>query len=107
LNDTSRSIRGHTVFGSAGRNTRILELQVARIEQLLDELEGLASTSKDFSPAILEHTRAAMEGARRIQQQCSRSERPADLENDIDSDPQPDIDGGMLERMYRELDSDP
>jgi hypothetical protein len=103
FNHPSGSIRSQTDFGPAGRNTRILKLQVARIAQLLDELEELAWTSDNFPPAIVGQAHAGIERARRILQRCSGSERNAGRENDIEGDPQPDVDGEMLERMYREL----
>jgi hypothetical protein len=103
LNDPSRPIRSQTDLGPPVRNTRILKLQVARIAQLLDELEELAWTSDNFPPAIVGQAHAGIERARRILQRCSGSERNAGRENDIEGDPQPDVDGEMLERMYREL----
>jgi hypothetical protein len=103
LNDPSRPIRSETDLGPPVRNTRILRLQVARIAQLLDELEELARTSDNFPPAIVGQAHAGIERARRILQPCSGSERNAGREDDIEGDPQPDVDGEMLERMYREL----
>ena len=81
----------------------MLKLQVARIAQLLDELEELARTSGNFPPAIVGQANAGIKRARRILQPCSESERSAGRENDIEDDPQPNVDGEMLERMYRKL----
>jgi hypothetical protein len=92
--------------GPAGRNTRILKLQVARIARLLDELEEFARTSDCFPPTIAGQTRAGVERARGILQPFSGSERYAGTEDDIEGDPQPDVDGEMLERMYRNLNPD-
>jgi len=83
-----------------------LKLQIARIAKLLDELEELARTSDNFPPAILGRTHAGIERARIILQPFSGCEREAGCEDDIECDPQPDIDGEMLERMYRELNPD-
>ncbi len=80
-----------------------MKLQVARIAQLLDELEELARASDNFPPGIVGQAHAGIERARKILQPCSESERSAGRENDIEDDPQPDVDGEMLKRMYRKL----
>jgi hypothetical protein len=105
-NDPSRSVRSQVEVEPAARNTPSLELQVTRIAYLLKELEELAQTSDTFPQAILGQTHAGIERARRILQPWSRSERNGDLENDIEGDPQPDVDGEKLERMYRDLNPD-
>jgi hypothetical protein len=106
VNDPSRSVRSQADFEPATRNARSLELQVARIAHLLKELEDLAQTSDNFPPALLGQTHAGIERARWILQPWARSESSADLENDIEGDPQPDVDGEKLERMYRDLNPD-
>ena len=102
----SGSMRSQADFGPPGRSTRILKLQVARIAQLLDDLEDITRTSDTFPLAIAGQRHAGMERARGNLQSCSGSEREAGREDDIEGDPQPDIDSEMLERMYRELDPD-
>jgi hypothetical protein len=104
--DLARPIGSQSDLGPPVRNTRILKLQVARIAQLLDELEELARTSHNFPPAIVGQAHAGIERARRILQPCSESERTAGRKNGIEDDPQPDVDGEMLERMYRKLNPD-
>jgi hypothetical protein len=103
INHPSGSIRSQTDFGPAGRNTRVLKLQIARIAKLLDELEQFARTTEHLPPTIAGQTHAGIERARIILQPFSGCDREAGCEDDIESDPQPDIDGEMLERMYREL----
>jgi hypothetical protein len=106
INHPSGSIRSQTDFGPAGRNTRVLKLQIARIAKLLDELEQFARTTENLPPTIAGQTYAGIERARIIVQPFSGCEREAECEDDIEGDPQPDIDGEMLERMYRELNPD-
>jgi hypothetical protein len=102
INHPSGSIRSQTDFGPAGRNTRVLKLQIARIAKLLDELEQFARTTEHLPPTVAGQTHAGIERARIILQPFSGCDREAGCEDDIESDPQPDIDGEMLERMYRE-----
>ena len=106
INHPSGSIRSQTDFGPAGRNTRVLKLQIARIAKLLDELEQFARTTEHLPPTIAGQTHAGIERARIILQPFSGCDREAGCEDDIESDPQPDIDGEMLERMYRKLNPD-
>ena len=96
----------HRDFGPAGRNTRILKLQIARIAKLLDELEQFARTTENLPPTIAGQTHAGIERGRIILQPFSGCEREAGREDDIEGDPQPHIDDEMLERMYRELNPD-
>ena len=77
----------------------IVELQVARIARLLGELEELTETSKDVPAATLTYARASLDKARRII-------RPWTALDELDSDPQPDVDDERLERMYRDLNRD-
>jgi hypothetical protein len=106
LSDPPRRVRSQSDFSPAILNRRDLKLQVARISKLLDELEELARTSNSCPPAIVGRAHAGIERARRILQPCSEFERTAGRENEIEDDPQPDVDGEMLERMYRKLDPD-
>ena len=99
------SIGSQTTFGSAGRSTRILKLQVARIARLLDELEDVACISGNLPQAIAGRRYAGMESARGDLPSRPGFEREAG-QDDFEVDPQPDIDGDMLERMYRQLDPD-
>jgi hypothetical protein len=103
FNHPSGSIRSQTDFGSTGRNTRILKLQVARIAKLLDELEEVARTTESLPPTIAGQTHAGIERARIILQPFSGCEREAGCEDDIEGDPQPEIDREKLDRMYSEL----
>jgi hypothetical protein len=102
----SASIRSQMDFGSPSRNPRILKLQIARVAKLLDELEQFARTTENLPPTIAGQTHAGIEGARIILQPFSGCDREAGWEDDIEADPQPEIDGEMLERMYRELNPD-
>jgi len=110
INCPSGPIRSQTAFVPVGPSTRtrILKLQVARIARLLDELEELARATDNLPPAIGGQRHAGIERGRGILQACSgsESEREAGCEDGIEGDPQPDIDGEMLARMYRELDPD-
>ena len=106
INRPSGSIRSQTAFFPVGPSmrTRILKLQVARIVRLLDELEELARTSDNLPRAVAGQRHAGIERGRGILQ--ARSEHEAGREDDSEGDPQPDIDGEILARMYRELDPD-
>jgi hypothetical protein len=106
FNHPSGSTRSQRDFGPAGRNTRILKLQIARIAKLLDELEQFARTTENLPPTIAGQTHAGIERGRIILQPFSGCEREAGREDDIEGDPQPHIDDEMLERMYRELNPD-
>ena len=73
-----------------------LELQVTRISLLLEELEEL---SGDRSFPLLQHARSTIERLKH----GFVPEEDAELDGLEDSDPQPDVDRGLLERMYRDL----
>jgi hypothetical protein len=62
---------------SGARNTQILDLQLARITHLLEDLEELTCSS-------------------------ARKAHPAD---DSEDNPPPEIDSEKLDRLYRDLDS--
>ena len=95
-----------TDFVPEVRNTQTLERQVARIAHLLDELEELSGTSGAFPPATRTWARAGVESARRVLRTLSWSEPTANLADDGEDDPQPEIDREKLDRMYRDLNSD-
>jgi hypothetical protein len=67
-----------------------LDRQIARISGLLGELEELARGAGDVPPGILMQARATTETAG----------RPLPPQPD---DPQPEVDCGLLDRMYRAL----
>jgi hypothetical protein len=95
-----------TALDPAIRRKRVLRLQVARIGRLLDELEELTSTSEGHGLAIVGQSRAAIKKARETLQQWPEAERNAQRSSDSEDDPQPEVDGEMLERMYQSLNSD-
>jgi len=76
-----------------------VELQVARISRLLSELEELTHISDDVPAATMKQARAGLERARRVI-------RPWMGADEIEGDPQPEVDDERLERMYRDLNRD-
>jgi hypothetical protein len=76
-----------------------VELQVARISRLLSELEELTRTSPDVPAATLTQARTSLERGRRVI-------RPWTAFDEIEGDPQPEVDDERLERMYRDLNRD-
>lgn len=76
-----------------------VELQVARITRLLSELEELTRKSEDVPPMTMSQARLGLERARRVI-------RPWMATDEVESDPQPDVDDERLERMYRDLSRD-
>jgi hypothetical protein len=79
--------------------TSPVELQVARISRLLSELEDLTRSSDDVPSATLNQARAGLERARRVI-------RPWMGFDEVEGDPQPEVDDERLERMYRDLNRD-
>jgi hypothetical protein len=79
--------------------TSPVELQVARISRLLTELEELTRTSDDVPAATMTQARAGLERARRLI-------RPWVTLEDVEGDPQPEVDDERVERMYRDLNRD-
>jgi hypothetical protein len=67
--------------------------------------EQTVSRHAILAPAIPARSRAGGEAGRRILPMLPGSERRADLADDGEGDPQPDIDCETLDRMYRELNS--
>jgi len=51
-------------------------------------------------------SRAGVKEARKILQQWPEAERNAQRSSDSEGDPQPEVDGEMLERMYQSLNAD-
>jgi hypothetical protein len=100
-----RPLHGPDLAGE-DRNTQILEQQVARVANLLQELEELAGSARSCPPATLAHARASIEKARRILGPLAGGERKAALADDSEGDPQPEIDDEKLERMYRVISPD-
>ena len=80
-----------------------LKLQVARISALLEELEDLIGSADERSSPHLLQARATVEQTRRILAPRAESTASAAMETYDDSDPQPDVDRALLERMYRDL----
>jgi len=76
-----------------------VELQVARISRLLSELEELTRISPDVPAVTLKQARAGLEKARHVI-------RPWIALDDVEGDPQPEIDDERVERMYRDLNRD-
>ena len=76
-----------------------LKLQIARISALLEELEEMTGTSigtgtgtgTGASPPLVVQARATLERATKH------------LATSDETDPQPDVDRALLERMYRDL----
>lgn len=81
----------------SGRPTGRAEL-VQRITVLLGEIEALGQRAADVPPPILSEMHAILENARRVLEACTQRPKPA-----AESDPQPDIDPEILERVYRAL----
>lgn len=87
------------------RNPSIVELQVARIARLLNELEELTAASADVPAVTLGQARTSIERAKRLIEPWADSKTCA-LTDESDGDPQPEVDDERLERMYRELNRD-
>jgi hypothetical protein len=89
----------------AVRSPSIVELRVARIARLLIELEELTRLPRNVPPTTLDQARAGLEKARRIVRPWTAVDRQQQ-EDDLDGDPQPELDDERIERMYRELNQD-
>ncbi len=76
-----------------------IEEQLGRIHVLLHELDSLTQTARDVPPPVLAQARRAMDRARRLLQPGPR------LAEEGDGDPQPEVDGAILDRLYRDLKS--
>jgi len=87
------------------RTPSFVELQVARIARLLSELEEITRASEGVpAETLAQASRASIEKARRIIGPWAGS--GPRLEEEVDGDPQPELDDERLERMYRELNCD-
>lgn len=79
--------------------------QIFRIADLLEELEELTCGAKDLPAGILAQARATIDRSGMILQRCTRLAASTESEEDGDDvDPQPEVESGLLERMYRALD---
>jgi hypothetical protein len=83
----------------------VVELQVARITRLLNELEELTAASADVPVATLADARTSIERARRLIGPWAGRNACA-FADESEGDPQPELDDERLERMYRELNRD-
>ena len=88
---------------ASGRSReRIVRLQVTRISRLLDELEGICLTAECHKLGVVDPSRAGIEKARAL----PLPEPEQSIQGFSSSEPQPDVDGDMLERMYQALNGD-
>ena len=90
------------ITGSRGSGPRGSAQQIARIAALLGELEALSGAAAEMPFPLLTQTRASIEKALDILKSYEHFAGRAAPEDD-EGDPQPDIDGDPLERMYRML----
>ena len=103
--DPARSLHAAD-YVADDRHAQTLELQVARVAHLLEELEALAGSSENCPPATLAQARTSIEKARLILRPLAGAERKAQIADDSEGDPQPEIDDEKLERMYRVISPD-
>lgn len=82
---------------SETRDKQILEPQLARIAELLSELEELRGS---LPPTTLVRACTEIERARRIARPLSEPKHGAHLTQDSESDSEPEIDRDKLDRMY-------
>jgi hypothetical protein len=69
-----------------------------RIEALLGEIEALSHGAEDVPASLLDRTLATLDRAHRVLEACALRKT-----DDDSSDPQPEVDGDMMDRMYRSL----
>jgi hypothetical protein len=93
-------------FPSSLSRRRVLSLQVTRIARLLEELEELCLTRECDELGVVDQSRAGIEKVRAILRQWPEPEQNVRGSRDGGDDPQPDVDGDMLERMYQALNPD-
>jgi len=74
-----------------------------RIEALLRELEVLSHNAREVPLPLLIQTLTILGETRRVLKNCAPHARAASEEEADDGDPQPDVDGEMMERMYSAL----
>ena|SRR5215218_10174000 len=82
-----------------------LDQQIARISGLLGELEELSRSAGALPPPILVRARASILESSRIRPPGKQSAASTGPEESSEVDPQPDIDRGLLEKMYRAFDT--
>lgn len=82
-----------------------LDEQIFRIAGLLEELEEL-TCARALPEGILAQARATIDRSSVILQRCTRLAASTESQDDDEADPQPDVEGALLERMYRALGSD-
>jgi hypothetical protein len=102
---SGRIIEFRRHHGPAGQAR--VDQQIARISGLLGQLEDLTRGTTDLPSTILVQARASIEKASRILQPCTLTVANTGLEENGENDPQPDVDHGLLERMYRALKKQP
>jgi hypothetical protein len=93
-------------FPSSLSRRRVLRLQVTRIACLLEELEELCLIRECSEPGVVDQARAGIQKARAILRQWPEPEQNLRGSRDGGDDPQPDVDGDILERMYQALNPD-
>ena len=99
-----RRLRGRGKYNSKGRKKapleksrrHRLELQIARIVALLEELEQLSRHSTDLPLSTLARARACIRNVGEM------PVRPSDVENE--GEPQPEVNRELLDRLCRSLD---
>ena len=82
---------------SSEHKMTVIELRVARIARLLNELEELTRVPKNVPTTTRDQARAGVEKARGIIRRWSTAQ------HDLQGAPQPELDDERIERMYREL----
>jgi hypothetical protein len=93
-------------FPSSLSRRRVLRIQVTRIACLLEELEELCLIRECSEPGVVDQARAGIQKARAILRQWPEPEQNLRGSRDGGDDPQPDVDGDILERMYQALNPD-
>jgi hypothetical protein len=97
-------MRGN-ITGIRGAGPREPAQQIARIAALLGEIEALSRDAAEVPSPLLSQTRASLEKARSVLENCGRFAGRAvpDEAEEEDDDPQPEVDNDLLDRMYRVL----
>jgi hypothetical protein len=97
---------GGNITGIRGDGPREPAQQIARIAALLGEIEVLSRDAAEVPSPLLSQTRASLEKARSVLENCGRFAGhavPDEEEEEDDDDPQPEVDNDLLDRMYRIL----
>jgi len=79
--------------------------QIANIAALLEELEALTDRATGVPAPLLKQTRITIEHTRRVLSDYRQLAQGVAPKDDGDSDPQPEVDNVILERMYRDLEA--